>query len=117
MAGDDTLRAVAQALTRVIHRPSDLVARYGGEEFVCVLPETDLAGAQRVAERIQNEIRALDIPHAHATEAGRVTASLGVASSNPAQDDVAGFEALLAEADHQLYRAKRQGRDRVAVQT
>ncbi|WP_234271741.1 GGDEF domain-containing protein [Billgrantia ethanolica] len=117
VAGDDTLRAVAHSLTRVIHRPSDLVARYGGEEFVCVLPETNLAGAQRVAERIQKEIHALDIPHAHATQAGRVTASLGVASSYPAQDDVAGFEALLAEADHQLYRAKRQGRDRVAVQT
>ena len=116
VAGDDTLRAIAKALTRVVHRASDLVARYGGEEFVCVLPETDLSGAQRVAARIHQEIRALEIPHVHSTRSGRVTASLGVASSYPAQDED-GYEALLAEADHQLYRAKRQGRDRVVTQT
>jgi len=116
VAGDDTLRAIAKALARVVHRASDLVARYGGEEFVCVLPETDLSGAQRVAARIHQEIRALEIPHVHSTRSGRVTASLGVASSYPAQDED-GYEALLAEADHQLYRAKRQGRDRVVTQT
>ncbi|WP_338072064.1 diguanylate cyclase [Billgrantia bachuensis] len=115
VAGDDTLRAIAEALTRVVHRASDLVARYGGEEFVCVLPDTDLEGALRVAERIHLEIRALDIPHAHATHTDRVTASLGVASCAPALDDT-GHEELMAQADSQLYRAKRQGRDRVAAQ-
>ncbi|MCE8018471.1 diguanylate cyclase [Halomonas sp. MCCC 1A17488] len=116
VAGDDTLRAVAEALAGVVHRASDLVARYGGEEFVCVLPDTDLEGALRVAGRIHERIRALDIPHAHSTLAGRVTASLGVASSRPAHDDT-GIEELMAQADGQLYRAKHQGRDRVAAQT
>ncbi|WP_111415376.1 GGDEF domain-containing protein [Billgrantia lactosivorans] len=115
VAGDDTLRAVAEALTGVIHRASDLVARYGGEEFVCVLPDTDLAGALRVARRIHEQIRALEIPHAYSTRSGRVTASLGVASGTPAPDG-ADYEELMAEADRQLYRAKRQGRDRVAAQ-
>ncbi|MFW3616767.1 GGDEF domain-containing protein [Billgrantia antri] len=116
VAGDDALRAVAQALTRVVHRASDLVARYGGEEFVCVLPDTDLEGALQVAGRIHATIRALDIAHAYSTRAGRVTASLGVASSTPAHDGTSVDE-LMAQADRQLYRAKRQGRDRVAAQT
>ncbi|MGR2740029.1 diguanylate cyclase [Billgrantia sp. Q4P2] len=116
VAGDDTLRAIAEALTRAVNRASDLVARYGGEEFVCVLPDTDLEGALRVADHIREEIRALDIPHAHSTRSGRVTASLGVASSTPAHDD-ASVDELMAQADSQLYRAKRQGRDRVAAQT
>ncbi|WP_234287210.1 diguanylate cyclase [Billgrantia tianxiuensis] len=116
LAGDDTLRAIAEALTRVVHRASDLVARYGGEEFVCVLPDTDLEGALRVAERVHQEIRALDIPHAHSAREGRVTASLGVASGVPAKNP-AGCEELLAQADRQLYRAKHQGRDQVASQT
>lgn len=115
VAGDDTLRAIAEALTRVVHRASDLVARYGGEEFVCVLPGTDLEGAELVAERIQKEIRDLDIAHEHSTRSGRVTASFGVASSKPAHGG-SSCEALLAQADGQLYRAKRQGRDQVAVQ-
>ncbi len=116
LAGDDTLRAIAEALTRVVHRPGDLVARYGGEEFVCILPDADLEGALRVAERIHLEIRALDIRHAYSTPCGRVTASLGVASGIPVQD-AASSEELLAQADRQLYRAKHQGRDQVAAQT
>lgn len=115
LAGDDTLRAVAEALAGVVHRASDLVARYGGEEFVCVLPDTDLEGALKVAERIHRKIHELDIPHAYSTRSGRVTASLGVASSMPVHDD-ASCEELMAQADRQLYRAKRQGRDRVASQ-
>ncbi|WP_197038429.1 GGDEF domain-containing protein [Billgrantia saliphila] len=113
VAGDDTLRAMAEALTRVVNRASDLVARYGGEEFVCVLPDTDLEGARQVADRIRRAIHDLNIPHAHSTQAGRVTASLGVASAFPA-DGRSNREALLAQADSQLYRAKHQGRDQVA---
>ncbi|MBA2780959.1 diguanylate cyclase [Halomonas kenyensis] len=112
VVGDDTLRAVAEVLAGVVHRASDLVARYGGEEFVCVLPDTGLEGAMRVAARIQQGIHELDILHAHSTCAGHVTASFGVACSEPNESDTS-WEALLAEADRQLYRAKRLGRDRI----
>ncbi|RCV88223.1 GGDEF domain-containing protein [Billgrantia montanilacus] len=113
VAGDDTLRAVADALARVVTRSTDLVARYGGEEFVCVLPDTDLPGARKVAHLIRNAIRALAIPHAYSDHADQVTASLGVASAVPASSMLTS-EQLLEQADSQLYRAKHQGRDRVA---
>ncbi|MCG6659702.1 diguanylate cyclase [Halomonas campisalis] len=113
VSGDDTLRAVASALTDTVTRATDLVARYGGEEFVCVLPETDLEGARRVAGRIREAILALGIPHARSAGRDRVTASLGVASAMPGEDGMT-CEQLLESADRQLYHAKRQGRDRIA---
>ena len=112
IAGDDTLRAVAGVLSRVVTRATDLVARYGGEEFVCVLPDTDLAGARRVASRIRAAILALEIPHAGADHAEQVTASFGIACATPGDDD-GSCEQLLEQADSQLYRAKHQGRDRI----
>ncbi|MBD3896702.1 diguanylate cyclase [Halomonas sp. ML-15] len=109
--GDDTLRALATALAGVVTRPGDLVARYGGEEFVCVLANTDLDAAQRVAERIRQAINALDLPH---PDADRVTASIGIASATPA-DDSLDREQLLALADQRLYHAKHAGRDRIVT--
>lgn len=116
VAGDDTLRAIADALAGVVTRSTDLVARYGGEEFVCVLPDTNLAGARLVAQNIRDAIRALAIPHAYSDHADQVTASLGVASTVPAASGIT-CEQLLEQADSQLYRAKHQGRDRVAWET
>ncbi|RDB42500.1 diguanylate cyclase [Halomonas sp. DQ26W] len=113
VAGDDTLRAIAGALAGVVTRSTDLVARYGGEEFVCVLPDTDLAGARKVAHLIRNAIRALAISHAYSDHADKVTASLGVASAVPASSALT-CEQLIEQADSQLYRAKQQGRNRVA---
>ncbi|MDI5934499.1 diguanylate cyclase [Halomonas kalidii] len=115
VSGDDTLRAVAGALTRVVTRATDLVARYGGEEFVCILPDTDLEGARRVANRIRDAILALDIPHAGSEHAEQVTASFGIACATPGDDDMS-CEQLLEQADRQLYRAKHQGRDRIVWQ-
>ncbi|MFY0991827.1 diguanylate cyclase [Halomonas sp. C05BenzN] len=115
VAGDDTLRAVAGALAGVISRSTDLVARYGGEEFVCILPDTDLEGARQVAKRIRDAILALDIPHAAPGQPGRVTASFGIASAVPADDEVS-HEQLLEQADSHLYRAKHRGRDRIVWQ-
>ncbi|SDM26959.1 diguanylate cyclase (GGDEF) domain-containing protein [Franzmannia pantelleriensis] len=107
--GDDTLRALASALAEVVTRPGDLVARYGGEEFVCMLANTDLEAAQRVAERIRQAIHALALPH---PEAERVTASIGIASAMPVEGTL-DREQLLALADQRLYRAKHAGRDRI----
>ena len=90
-------------------RFGELLARYGGEEFVVVLPGADLPIAEKVGERIRKAIAAKPFllgPGSHLT----VTASLGVSSLASAQDTV---EDLLKRADRALYRAKREGRNRV----
>ena len=100
-AGDGMLRAVSRLLTSLA-RQGDTVARWGGEEFVVVLPETDLAGARRFAERLRRTIEA------HAVSDMTTSASCGVATMLP-EDSV---EELLGAADQALYRAKSNGRNR-----
>jgi diguanylate cyclase (GGDEF)-like protein len=100
-AGDVMLRAVSRLLTSLA-RQGDTVARWGGEEFVVVLPETDLAGAQRFAERLRRTIEA------HAVGDMKTSASCGVATMLP-EDNV---EELLGAADQALYQAKSNGRNR-----
>ncbi len=112
LAGDDCLRQVAAAINKGIMRPADLLARYGGEEFAVILPNTPSEGAVTVANRIQSQIRDLQIPHP-ASEMKRVTLSLGVATKIPSES--AKASELLAAADAALYLAKNQGRDRFAV--
>ncbi|MFN3880065.1 MAG: diguanylate cyclase domain-containing protein [Nitrincola lacisaponensis] len=109
-AGDECLQQVAQALRATVTRPDDLVARYGGEEFVCILPDTDLQGARRLAERLQNCIAALQLPHAFSDCSEQVTISIGVASALPDADEVSP-ERLLRLADTRLYQAKASGRN------
>jgi diguanylate cyclase (GGDEF)-like protein len=102
--GDLALREVAQALRRAL-RGADFAARYGGEELAVILPETDLAGACAVAERICREVRSLDLFDPETGARARVTVSVGVA-------EFAGDrERLVREADAALYAAKRAGRD------
>jgi diguanylate cyclase (GGDEF)-like protein len=100
-AGDGMLRAVSRLLTSLA-RQGDTVARWGGEEFVVVLPETDLAGARRFAERLRRTIEA------HAVGDLTTSASCGVATML-LEDSV---EELLGAADQALYRAKSNGRNR-----
>ena len=90
-------------------RPYDSVGRYGGEEFLVVLPECDLDGGKRHAERL----RALITDDPFDTSEGRhtVTCSLGVASS--LSPDLKDTDSLIRAADAALYRAKRGGRNRV----
>ncbi|MDK8465542.1 diguanylate cyclase [Marinobacter sp. SS13-12] len=109
--GDDCLRSVARALSGALTRPTDIVARYGGEEFVCVLPGTDLDGARAVAQRIRHDVNALAIPHSHSEAAPYVTVSMGVAGAVPGDNEVDMIR-LLEIADHRLYLAKDQGRNR-----
>lgn len=115
-AGDACLKAVASTLRRALKRPGDVVTRYGGEEFACILPGTDLAGAQQVAQRMIQHIRDLQRPHGASAVAPVVTLSAGVAVMRPQPEpDASQVDALLACADQQLYRAKQQGRDRVCA--
>lgn len=108
-AGDDYLRAIAQALRGNAARPADLPARYGGEEFACLLPDTDAEAARAVAERIREAVARLELPNPRAG-VPHVSVSIGIATLEGGH---AGARELLAAADAQLYAAKRAGRDRV----
>ncbi len=110
-AGDLCLQQVAAALQAVPQRSSDLVARFGGEEFVALLPATSGADALQLAQRMRQAVIDLQIPHATSRVAPGVTASFGVAALKPGAQQAA--DALLAQADAALYRAKEQGRNQV----
>jgi len=110
-AGDACLKSIAACFAAATQRPGDLAARYGGEEFVCLLPETDLCGAQEVAERIRLAVAAMNIAHAHSKVAEFVTVSLGAAHWLPSEGG--SGEDLLRLVDTRLYAAKAAGRNRV----
>jgi diguanylate cyclase (GGDEF)-like protein len=109
-AGDAVLRETASFLVRSI-RAEDFVCRYGGEEFVVILPTADLRAAEARAQRIRAKLRDLVILH-NGRSLGLITASIGVAAL-PGHGT--NEKDLLQAADAALYRAKREGRDRVAV--
>ncbi len=109
--GDDYLRAVADVLRNSVTRSTDQVARYGGEEFTCLLPDTGAEDARAIAERIHRGVAALDLPNA-SVEPPRLTASIGVATIIHGDP---GAQALVAQADAQLYAAKQSGRNRICA--
>jgi diguanylate cyclase (GGDEF)-like protein len=113
LRGDDCLIRIAQTVEQIVHRPADLVARYGGEEFSVLLPNTDLAGAIKVVQSIQQGIHALAIPHAKSDVKDIVTLSLGITSLIPTGDTKA--DRLIALADKAMYNAKQEGRDRYCI--
>jgi diguanylate cyclase (GGDEF)-like protein len=92
---------------------ADFAARYGGEEFALLMPETDLAHAMRLAERLRAEVAGLGIVH-RAAPAGVVTISVGVACLLPADGEPP--RVLIEAADAGLYQAKRTGRNKVATE-
>jgi diguanylate cyclase (GGDEF)-like protein len=108
-AGDDCLRQVASALALGLKRPADLLARYGGEEFVCLLPETDLHGAQQLANDLGARVANLHLEHAESSVAAFVTVSVGVCCKAAGMPGNAAE--LLRQADAQLYLAKERGRN------
>ncbi len=116
IVGDGCLRAIASLLAVAARRPGDLAARYGGEEFLVLLPHTDRTGARCVAELLRKLVMDLAIANEGSPAPGVVTVSIGVATAWPGANGSSSRDvgALLAEADTQLYHAKRGGRNRVA---
>jgi diguanylate cyclase (GGDEF)-like protein len=111
--GDEVLRLVAQTLDETFRRGGDLVARYGGEEFAVVLPGVDGKRAGLYAERLRRRIWRLAIPYGASQVSDRMTISGGVATVAPPH--MVAPEDLLRAADQALYRAKCQGRNRIAI--
>jgi diguanylate cyclase (GGDEF)-like protein len=107
--GDLVLLEVARCL-RALSRDIDEPARYGGEELAVILPQTDLGGAELLAERMRSAIEALNVKRLDGHGTLSVTASFGVASLPQSAGDK---ESLIAAADAALYRAKGAGKNRV----
>ena len=113
-AGDECLRKVAGAIECGARRPADLAARYGGEEFAVILADTDLTGANAVADTIRAAVAAQDLRHVD-TPAGRVTLSMGLYVGHPALAERNDPLAWVDVADRLLYEAKDAGRNRVVA--
>ena len=107
LTGDEVLREMGQRL-RDTARAGDVVARMGGEEFEILAPDTNAAGAQILADRVQAAFRGKPFTSLGGTR--EVSISIGVASAEAQNDQIAS--ALIARADEALYVAKRNGRNR-----
>lgn len=111
LAGDHTLKIIADTLSTQLRRPTDLVSRFGGEEFAIILPSTDAEGAVAVAEHIREAVEQLTIEWEQFEIP--LTVSIGV-SSNIIESDEHPLQ-LLEQADKALYQAKHDGRNRVSL--
>ncbi|WP_343633572.1 GGDEF domain-containing protein [Roseateles sp.] len=113
-AGDQVIRAVAQAIGQTV-RPMDTVARVGGEEFAIILPNCPTSVGVLVAERIRQRVEAMAISVANGTPPLRCTISIGGAF---APQWVRSSTLIWTErADRQLYRAKAEGRNRACLES
>jgi diguanylate cyclase (GGDEF)-like protein len=110
-AGDVVLQRIAKCL-RADLRASDSAARYGGEEFSVLLPETSLAEAEIIAERVRQRVQLDQHPFAEAQPLGAITVSIGLAAFGPALDTA---EAIIGAADKALYMAKKRGKNQIAL--
>jgi diguanylate cyclase (GGDEF)-like protein/PAS domain S-box-containing protein len=110
-SGDECLRQVAGTLRAAIQRPADMVARYGGEEFAVVLPNTNLEGAETVAQKMRLMVKNQRILHRGSPCSQYVTMSMGIAVLFP--HPLKSPDQLVEAADQALYQAKEEGRDRI----
>ncbi|MBM4764986.1 diguanylate cyclase [Bacillus sp. B15-48] len=111
--GDQCLYTIAKTIKETLKRSTDFVARYGGEEFIILLPSTNIKGARSVAESIRKNIQKLKIPHEYSPTKKLVTVSIGIASIHPRKND--NPKSLIFRADNALYKAKSNGRNKIAV--
>ncbi len=110
--GDKYLRQVSMCLSAALNIPKSLVARLGGDEYAVVMPETDMKSAQTIADKMLHAVQELN--QTNVTQINQpITISLGVSSSCPSdQDSLSDF---FTEADNALYKAKKMGRNQVAI--
>ncbi|MGM0449380.1 MAG: diguanylate cyclase [Pseudomonadota bacterium] len=113
--GDDCLRQVASLLMETVNRPGDICARYGGEEFILVWGDTPLEQAWELANQFLGKLADARIPNRLSPSGEHLTASIGLAATIPASD--ADETGLITEADHMLYVAKQNGRNRIEPTT
>lgn len=109
LKGDECLIQVAQAISQVCLRSTDLFARYGGEEFMLVLPQTPAEAALQLAETCREVVAGLQIPHRGSNSSAILTISVGVATLVPTEDTA--YTVLIERADNMLYQAKQNGRN------
>lgn len=113
LAGDAILRQVKKLAENCL-RQQDVFGRYGGEEFCVLLPDTDLAGTQALAERMRKDVEnfVLNLPDGQQL---RITTSIGVSAIPEGQEAIV-LDNLIEYADLALYQAKKQGRNRVVAE-
>lgn len=108
--GDEVLLKIAQGVKEVLFRAEDYIGRYGGEEFIVVMPNTNLEGAKKVADRLHEGIDKLRLEHKFNNEHGIVTVSSGLVTMYP--DGSRSISGLIEEADRMMYLSKDSGRNR-----
>lgn len=113
ISGDNCLQKIAAELKDLTLNHSEIAARYGGEEFILVFPQTTALKAEEIANLILNRIHRLEIKHPNSPIAPIVTVSLGVVTTIPKQNDL--LSDYIEEADQNLYKAKKAGRNRYKI--
>jgi diguanylate cyclase len=109
-AGDEILKTFARIIADNV-RPGDTVARYGGEEFAMILPTTRVEKASQLTEQIRSQLESMQLPAKAGKQIPRITASFGIAEFDAGDD----ANALVQRSDLKLYRAKCEGKNRVAA--
>lgn len=109
LEGDKCLKSVAKAMKSVLKRKTDFIARYGGEEFICILSNTKVDGAKKVAYDMMEKIKELNIPNENCPVKKYVTVSIGIKSFN--EEECHLDKILIKQADEALYEAKENGRN------
>lgn len=110
LVGDEVLKTLADLLLSFAQRAGDLAVRLGGDEFLVMLPGTDSAQAAALAKDLVRQVEQAQF----AAPVGQATVSVGVATLVPSSG-LHNLEELLSHTDKALYKAKREGRNRVVV--
>lgn len=113
VAGDKLLKRFSDLLRKIV-RDYDLEGRYGGEEFILVFPETKLKEAVNICERIRKNLEKMKFLGMEKMPFGKITCSIGVAEYDGKK--YSSTETFIQKADHNLYRAKETGRNRVVFE-
>ena len=111
LTGDDVLRTVARLLDRTVAKVGGALGRLGGQEFVALLPNTPREAAMAMADGVHMAVRNAGIEHPSSPDADVLTATVGICTADPANDE--GLHGLLEAAGRALVAGKDSGRDRV----